>query len=238
MSQSDFSGSVVPGQEVVAKALMGTVDVDLRRDDLPDVVHVRATAVMGEVKVHVPPGTTVHLSGLAVMGERKDRTGTPSASGAVVHVHASAVMGTVNVDDASRPGGPLPAQRGGSVPERHRSPRRRVVRSLIAAALVVGAGYGVEQVATAGDGSALFGSSVVTVRGQHDVHVGTAFGSVKVVVPDGAHVRTTGRVLFGSIDCPTACATPGTGASDVVVHAGGGFGSVEVETATEAQADH
>jgi hypothetical protein len=49
----------------------GQGGVDLRRDDLPDQVHVRARTLMCEVEVLVSCGTTVHLSGASVMGERK-----------------------------------------------------------------------------------------------------------------------------------------------------------------------
>lgn len=240
MSQGDLASSVAPGQELHATAVMGAADVDLRLEDLPDEVHVRATAVMGEVKVHVPPGSTVHLSGMAVMGERKNRVAAATPGGPVVHVHATAVMGTVSVDDATRDGGLLPSVAAPQQPDvrRHRSPRRRVVRSLIAVALVGGGAYGVEQVATADDGSALFGNTVVHVRpDQRDVSVATAFGNVDVVVPEGTQVVERGRVVFGNIECNSVCSTGGDGRT-VVVHGGGAFGNVTIETQSQYDSDH
>lgn len=234
MSESDLASPVLPGDDVTATAVMGSAKVDLRRENLPSQLRVRATAVMGEIQVLVPPGTTVHLSGAAIAGERKVRTQPPSAGGPVVHVHATAVMGSVQVSDPPRAGGLAPATPGAAVhpPARRRTVRRRVVRGVLAAALVVGGGYGVTQVAAARDASALFGSARYDVQGQSDVQVGTAFGSVTVVVPDGVHVVVRGTVLFGSFDCRSACA--GTGRV-VVVEGGGAFGNVDVLTQSEAR---
>ena len=71
MSEDRFAGPVLPGQEVTGYALMGKAVVDLRRDDLPDGTRVKVRSLMGEVEVQVPPGSLVHLSGIAVMGDRK-----------------------------------------------------------------------------------------------------------------------------------------------------------------------
>jgi len=235
MSESELAVPVVPGQQVQATAVMGTATVDLRRADLPDEVHVRATAVMGEVKVHVPPGTTVHLTGGAVMGERKTRTGPPSATGAVVHVAAVAVMGTVTVDDRERKGGLVPAGRTGSPPAR-RSGGRRLLGPLLTAALVAGGAVFVGSAVTADDGASVFGSRVVQVSSGDDrVEVGVLFGSVEVVVPDDVRVRTTGTVVFGSVECDDACSVDG--GRGLVVDADAGFGSVEVVRRSEARED-
>lgn len=231
MSESELSSPVAPGQDIDAVAVMGAVTVDLRRENLPAQVHVRATAAMGEVRVLVPPGTAVHLSGLAVMGERKVRTGPPAADGSVVHVHGNAVMGAVRVEDRPRPGGLMPASSAAAVPARPRSARRRAVTAAIAATVVLGGAVGVQQVASATDSSAFFGSGVLRVTDQSDVRVGTAFGSVKVVVPNDVHVVPSGLVVFGSIDCTAACSS--TTGRRVVVHGGGAFGSIEIVTQSE-----
>lgn len=69
---------------------------------------------------------------------------------------------------------------------------------------------------------------------QSQVDVGTLFGSTRVVVPDGTRVVTGGTIVFGSIDCDQACTGVDPGAREVTVDARGGFGSVDVLTATEA----
>lgn len=98
----------------------------------------------------------------------------------------------------------------------------------MAAAAVVGAAALVlAPVLTADDGMALFGSRQVEVAPDQDrIEVGVLFGSVQVVVPDTARVRTEGGVLFGSQNCDGAC--DGSGERDVVVVGTGGFGSIEV----------
>jgi hypothetical protein len=232
MSEDTTDAPLAAGQGVTATAVMGTARVDLRREDLPREVHVTATAVMGEVTVHVPPGSTVHLSGFAVMGERKVRTGAPEPSGPVVHVHGTAVMGTVQVDDRLRSGGLLPAVRGAGQPHvRHRSRWR--LGALVPVVVAAGVLYGGAQVVTAEDGATVFGSRTVQVGpDQREVELGVLFGSVEVVVPDGVRVRTAGSVVFGSVDCEQACS--GAGPAEVVVRTTGGFGSVEIATESEA----
>jgi hypothetical protein len=244
MSESDLQVPLAPGQPVQATAVMGTAKVDLRREDLPPEVHVNAVAVMGEVKVHVPPGSTVHLTGGALMGERKAKLGPPVPGGAVIHVSATAVMGTVVVDDRPRKGGLLPAVsawapaprsghtglRTGSseVEQRGHRPRgalRRVARGGLSLALLGGLAFAGAQVVTADDGAAVFGSRVVNGVGLDEVDVGVLFGSVEVVVSDTADVRTEGVTVFGSVDCE-AC--DGKGDDIVVIKGTGAFGSVEV----------
>jgi hypothetical protein len=93
-------------------------------------------------------------------------------------------------------------------------------------------------VATADHGAAVFGSRVVQVApGESTVQVGVLFGSTKVVVPDGTHATTSGTTVFGSTDCDAACAPGPPGAPQVQVSGRGAFGSIEVQTATEAARD-
>jgi hypothetical protein len=236
LSESELAAPVRPGQDVVALAVLGTSTVDLRRADLPRSVRVRATAVLGEVEVHVPPGTTVHLTGAAVMGERKVRTGAPDPDGRVVHVDATAVLGTVKVDDKPRKGGLLPAS-AGIAPAPHRRSRRTgaVAGTLVAGALVLGAGAAAVQVLGADDGTAVLGSRTVVVQDGR-AEVGVLLGSVEVVVPDDARVRTEGTVVLGSVECGAACSASGTGPV-VVVRATGGLGSVSVVRQSEREVD-
>jgi hypothetical protein len=236
MSEADLGVPLLPGQPVQATAVMGAAEVDLRREDLPREVHVRATAVMGQVKVHVPPGTTVHLTGGAVMGERKARVGPPLQGGSVVHVTATAVMGTVQVDDAPRKGGLLPRSGHPGSAHQGRGPGRRVVGGVVTAALVAAGLLLGGQVVTADDGVSVFSSREVRVAPDADrVEVGTLFGSIEVVVADDVRVRTAGTLVFGSFECSDACAS--SGGRELVVEADGGFGSVEVVTESERAAD-
>ena len=243
MSESDLQVPLAPGQPVQATAVMGTAKVDLRREDLPPEVHVNAVAVMGEVKVHVPAGSTVHLTGGALMGERKAKLGPPVPGGAVIHVSATAVMGTVVVDDRPRKGGLVPkgsgwapAPRSGHTGHRtgsteveragrHRHVLRRVTRSGLSLALLGGLAFAGAQVVTAEDGAAVFSSRTVNGVDRGVVDVGVLFGSVEVVVSDEATVRTEGVTVFGSVDCE-AC--DGASGEVVVVRGNGAFGSVEV----------
>jgi hypothetical protein len=254
LSESGLEAPLRSGQDVQATAVMGTAEVDLRREDLPRELTVRATAVMGEVKVHVPPGTTVHLSGQAVMGERKAKLGPPVAGGSVVHVVAHAVMGTVKVDDAPRRGGLLPAvveavrtgsrqvapAHPGPVAERRRRPGvlSRVAGALVPLGIASVLGFGGYQVVTS-DQVAVFGSSEQTVQ-PADVEdaryeVGVVFGSVTVVVPEGVRARVDGMVVFGSSECGDACTA--TEGELLVVDVTGAFGSVEVVTEAEQLQD-
>ncbi|QXJ20533.1 DUF1707 and DUF2154 domain-containing protein [Actinomadura graeca] len=86
--------------EVVS--VMGDVELDLRGAQVPTgEVTVHATAVMGDIKIIVPDGVSVRLSGRAVMGERRVavREPRPGAPVPVVHVNANAVMGDIKIVD-------------------------------------------------------------------------------------------------------------------------------------------
>lgn len=125
----------------------------------------------------------------------------------------------------------------GRHPDRHgRTVRlRRVVPLVVVAAIALAVGPGV---LGAAQGSAVFGSQVVPVApGESRVEVGSLFGSVRVVVPDGERAATSGTMIFGSLNCHTACAVPpgpATAAPGVTVVGRGAFGSVDVVTASEA----
>lgn len=259
LSGDELVGPPRPGQPVHAYAVLGEARVDLRGRDLPAEVHVRAVAALGEVSVVVPRGATVHLSGLSFMGSREVRVERPAPGGQIVHIDARALLGSVHV----RHGDGAPAERSGNTPDRDndldnhrdtgrdvdrhpdwdrhrdRSPNRRrrranIVRPLLGAALAVGVLAGGVSVARGEDATAVFGSATRTQDGPGRVDVGTLFGSVEVVVPDGARVRTSGTIVFGSLDCGQAC-SPGETGPVIEVHGSGGFGSVEVKTVSEAQ---
>lgn len=242
LSEDLLDCPVAPGQRVQAHAILGTARVDLRRDDLPAQVHVTATAVLGEVEVLVPHGVAVHLSGLSVLGERSIKI--TGGAGPVVHLDAYAVLGTVTVKHGkdrqqvvSTAGSGRVVHHGSGAPARSGpAGPGRIRRTLGTVALVGVLAAGAVGFVTAGeDGRVLFGSSTAVAEPGEDVQVSMLFGSMRVVVPDGVRVRTTGTVIFGSVECETACSS---GSDEVIeVRAVGGFGSVEVLTESEATRD-
>lgn len=87
---------------------------------------------------------------------------------------------------------------------------------------------------TGQDASAVFGSSTLHVRSGRTVHVGAMFGSVKVVVPDNAQVDTSGGMVFGSMQCESACGPKSDAPYSITIDGKGAFGSIEVVTESEA----
>lgn len=89
-------------QELVALSVLGDVMLDLRAAHVPSgEVSIAATAVLGDVKIIVPDGVEVRLSGFAVLGDRRVRIreSPPGRTTPVVHVRAHAVLGDVKVVD-------------------------------------------------------------------------------------------------------------------------------------------
>jgi len=249
LSESELAVPLAAGQPVEAIAVMGQANVDLRREDLPPEVHVHAVAFMGEVKVRVPPGSSVHLTGGALMGERRTKLGPPVPGGPVVHVSATAVLGSVVVDDRPRRGGLVPAtpawapaprsahgHRTGSAQvegtgRRHPSVLRRATRTGLTLALGAAVVVGAAQVVTA-DQTAVFASASGPLStAESDYRASTVFGSVTVVVPDDVRVVSTGTMVFGNLECNDACSR--TEGRVVEVHSLGAFGSIEILTQAE-----
>jgi hypothetical protein len=115
---------------------------------------------------------------------------------------------------------------------------RRGLKALVGAVVIAVVAVVAPGVATADQGAAVFGSRVVQVTpGESSVQVGVLFGSTKVVVPDGVHATTSGTTIFGSTNCDAACAPGPPGAPQVQVSGRGAFGSIRVQTATEAAQD-
>ncbi|MFD0536095.1 DUF1707 domain-containing protein [Actinomadura luteofluorescens] len=92
-----------------AVSVMGDVELDLRGAQVPTgEVHIAVTAVMGDVKIIVPDGVSIVLTGHNFLGDRRVavRDPHPGARVPVVRVTAHAVMGDIKiVDDAHH--GPL-----------------------------------------------------------------------------------------------------------------------------------
>lgn len=82
-------------------AAMGAVRLDLREAQIPPGgVDIDATALMGEVRVILPPGLHADVDGVAVMGEFSDRTASAASTldAPVIRVKGSAFMGAVYVE--------------------------------------------------------------------------------------------------------------------------------------------
>jgi hypothetical protein len=89
-------------EELNTLSVMGSVVLDLRGAQVPrGEVTIVATAVMGDIKIIVPDGVDVRMTGYAVMGDRRVRTRRPEPGHAVpvVHVHAQCVMGDIEIVD-------------------------------------------------------------------------------------------------------------------------------------------
>jgi hypothetical protein len=101
MAEVNREGAWVVPTRLVAKAFMGSVRLDLREVQLPEGgVDIDATAIMGEVRIILPPGVRADVDGLAIMGEFTDRTkgGGAPGSPSMVRVQGTAVMGGVRVE--------------------------------------------------------------------------------------------------------------------------------------------
>jgi Domain of unknown function (DUF1707)/Cell wall-active antibiotics response 4TMS YvqF len=100
MGDSKRQGRWRVERPLAAVAVMGEVVLDLRGAEVPQGrVDVIATVVMGDVKIYVPDGVDVQLSGIAVMGDKKVqvREAPAGRTAPKVMVKATAVMGDVKV---------------------------------------------------------------------------------------------------------------------------------------------
>jgi hypothetical protein len=105
MGENRLEGRWRAGEHVAAVAVMGEAVVDFSRAQLGDSdVVVTAVAVMGEVKVIVPEGVDVELTGFALMGTKRDRTAAaePLPGAPRIRVRAFALMGEVTVRSGRR----------------------------------------------------------------------------------------------------------------------------------------
>lgn len=92
-------------QEIGALCVMGDVTIDLREAEVrtPE-VDITVTCVMGSVKIIVPDGVDVELSGFTVLGDKQVRVvEAPTGHNApVVRIRANVVLGDVKVVGDSR----------------------------------------------------------------------------------------------------------------------------------------
>jgi Domain of unknown function (DUF1707)/Cell wall-active antibiotics response 4TMS YvqF len=100
MGDSKRQGRWRVERPLAAVAVMGDVLLDLRGAEVPQgEVDIAATAVMGDVKIYVPDGVDVQLSGIAVMGDKQVQVQEAAAGQTApkVMVRATVVMGDVKV---------------------------------------------------------------------------------------------------------------------------------------------
>jgi class 3 adenylate cyclase len=124
LSGSSRKGRWRPKPKTKAVAILGGVDLDLRRAEIEgSEVVIRAIAIMGGINVVVPEGVSVHLEGFALMGGKDMRVSdVPTLPGSpIIRVKALAIMGGVSVRTkrscSALPGGeaaPLTGRKGGS----------------------------------------------------------------------------------------------------------------------------
>jgi hypothetical protein len=131
IGNDERSGRWRPGEETRALAVIGDCTLDLRQAEVGDgELRITAIAVIGDVRVVVPPGVAVELDGISLLGDKRYRVSelpTPPPGAPRVRVTAYAVVGDVTVMSES-PVRPLdrlragmerlrrPADPGGSLP--------------------------------------------------------------------------------------------------------------------------
>ena len=99
-------------RRTVSYQIMGNLKLDLREVLVPgETLQIDAYALMGDVRVLVPPGTDVLLTGMTVMGNGRTETEAFVAdvppTGARVEINVYSMMGNVRVRTAAV-GGKLP----------------------------------------------------------------------------------------------------------------------------------
>jgi len=88
-----------PARSTKVVALMGGVDLDYRKAVFPPGrTVVNALCVMGGLDIVVPPGVTVEVSALPILGGVDDRSDSPEdPSAPVLEIRAIAIMGGVDI---------------------------------------------------------------------------------------------------------------------------------------------
>lgn len=96
---STATGRWQPGSTTHAVAVFGDSELDMRGTvGAGDAIAVRAVAGFGDVRVMVPPGSRVEMSGFALFGNKRNAVvGDGTADGPVVRVKAWALFGDVKV---------------------------------------------------------------------------------------------------------------------------------------------
>ncbi len=103
MSEHKHTGHWRLGQRTVGVTVMGEMALDLRNAviESPD-LHLSLYVVMGELKVIVPAGVEVEVSGFVFMGERKVRVDATRPRPGVprLHIRVRGMMGEAKIETA------------------------------------------------------------------------------------------------------------------------------------------
>ncbi len=93
------AGRSQPGSKTRAVAVFGDSTLDMRGAvTAGGEIAVRAVAGFGDVRVMVPAGSRVEISGFALFGSKRSEViGDPAADGPVVRIKAWALFGDVKV---------------------------------------------------------------------------------------------------------------------------------------------
>jgi hypothetical protein len=101
IGNDERSGRWRPGEDTRALALIGDCTLDLRQADVEGgELRITAIAVIGDVRVVVPPGVAVELDGISLLGDKRYRVGevpAPPPGAPRVWVTAYALVGDVTV---------------------------------------------------------------------------------------------------------------------------------------------
>ena len=99
MAEVKRTGVWAPPRELRASAIMGSVTLDLRDAKLsPGVTEIRVFALMGEVKIIVPPGVRVESTAMAILASVSDDIYEPAGDARdapIIRLTGSAIMAEV-----------------------------------------------------------------------------------------------------------------------------------------------
>jgi hypothetical protein len=93
-------GIWTPARNLNVFAVMGGAELDFREAALaPGVTEVTVLAIMGGVEITVPPGLTVEVNGMAIMGGFEHRAGSsaPDPDAPILRIGGFAMMGGVDI---------------------------------------------------------------------------------------------------------------------------------------------
>ncbi|QQO09662.1 LiaF domain-containing protein [Breznakiella homolactica] len=102
LSTRNVSGDAIAEKGQTFISLLGTHTIDIYEDDLPPGrTEVDVVAILGEVRFRVPPGITVRMNAVPVLGEAKIArgidTGKDGYNTRELVINGSAVLGTISV---------------------------------------------------------------------------------------------------------------------------------------------
>ena len=105
MSSDERRGRWTVPAHMQLRAIMGEVTLELQEAVLTShLTRIDASVTMGEIKVVVPEGVEVRLTGTAILGEkRSNMTHAPVAGAPVIEIHARVLMGSLEVRPPRRP---------------------------------------------------------------------------------------------------------------------------------------